>query len=722
MIAYNQDKKIFTIEGKDYSYAIWINDGGYLQHLYYGAKISLGDGDFLVDMAKTQTYVVGDLNADMIFDCMPTEIGTFGKGDYNDPTVLFKREDGSLFSKLKYKSHQIMDGAPTLSGLPSVRSADKTLKITLKEEFSPIEIDLFYTVCDGSNVLARHLTVRNLSQSPVFLKKAFSFCLTLGKSDYDSLRLGGRWASERTDFERAAIPHGITKIQSLRGASSHKTHPFLGILKKETTEDSGECLGVQFVYSGSFAVEIEHYDDSQTRVQGGICDVGFEWKLDSLEEFVAPQALLCYSCEGLGGMSREYADFLRERVINPRFVKKERPIVVNNWEATYFDFNNEKLYPIIDAAKDLGIDTFVLDDGWFGKRVNDRAGLGDWFVNEERLAGGLKSVIDRCKSHGLKFGLWFEPEMVNEDSDLYRKHPDWAIKVKNVEPSRHRNQLILDFTKREVVDYIYDSVSAILRANDISYVKWDMNRFMSEYYSYDLESDRQGEFTHRYILGVYDLANRLIEAFPNVFFEGCASGGGRFDAGMLYYFSQIWTSDDTDGYERTKIQWGTSICYPLSAISCHVSVCPNHQTWRNVPFKTRGAVASIGPTGYELDISKLSREEKDLVKKQVLDYKKISNLILEGDLYRLLSPHTENYFCVAVVSKDKSCAYVVGERLRAVPCDYNHYVHINGLDKAKTYLIEELGLKASGKALKSAGVLLPKIGEYEAFCWHLKEV
>ncbi|MDE6273878.1 MAG: alpha-galactosidase, partial [Clostridiales bacterium] len=387
--------------------------------------------------------------------------------------------------------------------------------------------------------------------------------------------------------------------------------------------------------------------------------------------FYTPQAALCYSDEGLGALSRAYADFLREKVIDPNYVYKLRPIVVNNWEATYFDFNNEKLFAIIDEAAKLGVDTFVLDDGWFGKRDNDRSGLGDWFVNEEKLAGGLKTVINRCKQKGLHFGLWFEPEMVNEDSDLFRAHPDWAISKDGVVPVRSRNQLVLDFTRKEVVDYAFAAVSKILKENDISYVKWDMNRFITEIYTDALPAHRQGEFMHRYILGVYDLAERLTSAFPEVFFEGCASGGGRFDAGMLYYFPQIWTSDDTDAFERTKIQWGTSYCYPVSAMSCHVSACPNHQTRRVTPLNTRGAVASLGATGYELDLSKLSEEEKKEVKEQIKQYKKIDELVLKGDLYRLCNPFESNYFAMLLVSKDKSQAYVAGERFRGDPCDYN---------------------------------------------------
>ena len=427
----------------------------------------------------------------------------------------------------------------------------------------------------------------------------------------------------------------------------------------------------------------------------------------------------------MGGMSRSVHDFLRERIINPAYAFQRRPVVINNWEATYFDFDNEKLCAIITEAAKLGIDTFVLDDGWFGNRTNDFAGLGDWFVNEEKLKGGLKKVSACCKEHGMKFGLWFEPEMVNEDSELFRTHPDWALCKEGVEPMRSRQQLVLDFTRKEVVDYIFGAVSKIIKENDISYIKWDMNRYVSECYSASLPYHRQGEVMHRYILGVYDLAQRLLDEFPDLFIEGCAGGGGRFDAGMLYYFPQIWTSDDSDAHERTKIQWGTSLCYPLSSMSCHVSVCPNHQTGRTVPFDTRGRIASLGAFGYELDVTKMTDEEKESVKAQIEAYKRTDRLILSGELYRLSNPLESNYFCMLVVSKDKSEAYVVGERGLCIPFWSDKFyprIRLRGLDNSAFYEIEELKMVLSGGALMEAGIPLPKTGDFGSWAWHLKKV
>ena len=715
------DGKKFLLQGKNYGYAMCVTETGFLQHLHYGGKITEADLQYLIGIGKSTAPDPADVNKDMALNLMPGEFGFYAHGDFREPTAVFERTDGATVSRLRYENYSIKQGAPALQGLPHVRSGGETLIVTLKDDFSDIAVDLYYTVYDDSDVLVRNAVIRNTGKERVMLKKAFSFRVDLSGGNFKMLRLGGNWARERIP-EIAPIAHGVTKLQSLYGCTSHMTNCFMGILKEHCTEECGECFGVQLIYSGSFALTAEWRKDAPLTLQGGIADIGFGWELCGGEAFTTPQALLTYSDEGLGGMSRSIHDFIRERIVNPASAFRRRPLLVNNWEATYFDFNNEKLFPIIDEAAKLGIDTFVLDDGWFGKRDSDWSGLGDWFVNEKKLKGGLKTVIDRCKQNGLKFGLWFEPEMVNEDSELYRAHPDWAIHKEGAELCRSRQQLVLDFTRKEVVDYVFGVVSKILKENDISYVKWDMNRNITENYSASLPAHRQGEFMHRYILGVYDLAERLTSAFPNVFFEGCAGGGARFDAGMLYFFPQIWTSDDTDGFERTKIQWGTSVCYPLSAMSCHVSVCPNHQTGRTTPFETRGNVASLGAFGYELDLSKMTDEEKELTKKQVNNYKRTEELILKGDLYRLMNPLEQNYFCEMVVSKDKTEAYVVGERILGIPCDYNQYVYLRGLDEERLYHIEELDITASGKALANAGLLLPKLRDFGSWAWHLKKV
>ncbi len=723
MIYFDKLSDGFILSGKNYSYAMFVNRAGYLQHLYYGKKIGESDLAFLI---KTQGEKLSpnpeDINADMLTDCMPSECGFLGRGDFRSATVIAEREDGSVMSSFKYVKHAISGGVARIKGQPCVRKADNTLTITLKDDFSDIEIDLNYSVSDNSDVLIKNTEIRNSGKTCIKLKKAFSFCTNLPDIDkqYSALRLAGSWASERRPVI-TPLAEGTLRIESTRGYSSHQMNPFMAILADSCTENSGECYGFNLLYSGSFAITAEVSSNKSVRVQGGINDYLFGWELDGGESFITPQTALCYSAEGLGGLSRAYHDFFRNYVIDPKRVYERRPIVINNWEATYFGFDNEKLFAIIDEAAKLGIDTFVLDDGWFGKRDDDKSGLGDWFVNNKKLKGGLKPVIDRCKKNGMKFGLWFEPEMISEDSDLYRAHPDWAIKKEGVEPCRGRNQLVLDFTRKEIVDYVFNAVSKVIKENDISYVKWDKNRDITENFSASLLADRQGEFLHRYTLGFYDLAERLISAFPDVFFEGCAGGGGRFDGGALYYFPQIWTSDDTDGLERTKIQWGTSMCYPVSAMSCHVSACPNHQTQRITPFKTRGAIASLGATGYELDLTKLTAEEKEQVKEQIANYKRIDELILKGDLYRLSNPFETNFFCEMIVAKDKTEAYVVGERFRGDPCDHDRILKLNGLDENKTYTIKELGVMASGKALMSAGVHYPRLSDCGSWIWHIEE-
>lgn len=711
MIAYNEKDRIWRLDGQNYSYVLYVNDEGTLQNLHFGGKIEERDSAYLIERVAKASPALD----------IASEFGGYARGDFREPTALVERADGGTLAFYRYVRHVVRDGVPALSGLPHARSGGKTLTITLKDGCSDTEIDLNYSVWDDSDVLVRNATIRNTGKQASKLRKAFSFCLDLPDRGYEILRLHGAWARECA-VQTEPLGFGVVRLQSLRGVSSPQMNPFMGVLGQGCTETQGECYGVQLIYSGSYALTAERDAYGTVRLQGGVSDVQFGWELDGGKSFVTPQVALCYSAQGLGQMSRAYADFIRTKIVHPKWAFAPRPIVINNWEATYFDFDTEKLCAIIDEAAKMGVNTFVLDDGWFGARNNDDAGLGDWVVNEKKLKGGLKAVIDHCKQNGLKFGLWFEPEMVNPDSDLYRAHPDWAIHKEGVPPVLGRNQLVLDFTRKEVVDHIFAAVSKILRENDISYVKWDMNRFVAESFSAGLPADRQGELMHRYVLGVYDLAERLTSAFPDVFFEGCASGGARFDAGALYYFPQIWTSDDTDAYERARIQWGTSVCYPVSAMSCHVSACPNHQTRRITPISTRGAIASLGATGYELDPVNLSNEEKTTCRAQISAYKEISELVLTGDLYRLLSPFEGNRFCEMLVSKDKRRAYVVGEQLRCVPTAVTECVRLQGLDENKTYRIAELDRAASGKAFMRVGVPLPVLGDYESFVWHLEEV
>lgn len=720
MIRYYERQKTFWLRGKSYDYVMYVNGAGFLQNLHYGGRIDENDLGELIRRGDL-LCPPQNVNGELALDAMPGEYGFFGRGDFREPTAVIERHDGASMSRFRYVSHEIRKGAPRLKGLPHARSADATFAVTLRDDFSPSEITLYYVVFDGSDALVRYAELKNAGSEPVRLKRAFSFCNELPSGDYKMLRLFGAWATE-CRVETTQIGRGVTRLQSLRGVSSYGLNPFAAIMRDGCTETQGECYGAQLVYSGNWAITAEKSFSGSVRVQGGVNDFGFSWELGAGETFVAPQAVLCYSGEGLGQLSREYADFIRERIMRPEFACSHRPLVANNWEATFFDFNAEKLLPIIDGAAELGADTFVLDDGWFGERNFDNVGLGDWVVNTEKLEGGLKTLIERCKKRGLKFGLWFEPEMVNEDSELFRAHPEWVIAKAGVEPVRGRNQLVLDLTRPEVVDYIFNSVSKILSENDIAYVKWDFNRDLTEFYSASIPANRQGEFAHRFILGSYNLMERLTSAFPEVFFEGCAGGGRRFDAGVLYYFPQIWTSDNTDGFERTRIQWGTSLCYPVSAMSCHVAACPNHQTGRTTPLNTRCVVASLGATGCELDCSKLTDGEKAEIKSHIKNYKQIEELVLRGDLYRLSNPFETNMFCEMLVSKDKTKAYVAGEVFLGGPFGgYANVLRLRGLSERKTYKIEELDIIASGRTLAELGVSVPQLGDFGAWAWHITE-
>lgn len=724
MIIFNEDRCSFYVSGKNYTYCMYVNSAGFLQHLYYGKKVKPKDCEFLTsEHGAAYAPDIGDVNFDMATDGMPSEIGSFGRGDFRSATVICERGDGAAMSSFRYVSHEITKGAKQLNGMPCVRKADETLSIVLKDEFSDVCAKLNYTVSDSSDILIRNIEIINTGNDTVNIKKAFSFCTNLQDEcgRRSAMRLAGTWAGERKPVI-TPLAEGMLRVESTRGYSSHQMNPFLAILSDNCNEDFGDCFGFNLIYSGNFVLTAEMSSNQSVRIQGGINDYMFSWRLSGGENFITPQVALCYSTEGLGGLSRAYHDFYREFIINPEYVYKHRPIVINNWEATYFDFDNEKLFAIIDEATKLGIDAFVLDDGWFGNRNSDKTGLGDWIVNERKLAGGLKTIIERCKKNGLKFGLWFEPEMVSEDSDLYRAHPDWIIRKAGVTSCKGRNQFVLDFTKKEVINYVFEAVSKVLKENDISYVKWDKNREITEFYSDSLSADRQGEFAHRYTLGFYDLAKRLTGEFPDVLFEGCAGGGGRFDGGALFYFPQIWTSDDTDGYERTKIQWGTSVCYPLSSMSCHASACPNHQTGRTTPFTTRGNIASLGATGYELDLSKLTSEEKEQVRRQIEKYKAVEDLILKGDLYRIADPFNGNYFCEMVVSKDKKKAYLVYEQVHGEPCAHNRIVKLKGLDENKLYRIKELNVMASGAALMEAGIIYRQLKDFESCTFIIEAV
>ena len=705
-IKFDKVSRTFYLDGKDITYAFFINEYDYAEHLYYGKTIGHDDlrytrgtfgGSAVVKLSRPDVKT-----AVKSYNHFGSELTFHGTGDYREPMVEVVNPAGDRLTQLLYDSHEILSGKPAIKGMPSMRGGE-TLVLHLKDKVSCLACDLYYTVYEDTGVIARRAVYKNESKDVIMLNRAYSFAMTLPHMEYDVVSLYGCWAKERK-IDRIPMHHGVVSIDSKRTSSSATLNPFMALAEKNATEEQGNVYGISLIYSSSFVLKAEGTPDGRTLVTGGINDFDFKWKLEAGEAFETPEVIIAYSSEGMGGMSRSFHDAFRNYLINPRFVRKHRPVVINNWEATYFSFDSEMLKNIAKAVQGTGIDTFVLDDGWFGKRNNDSAGLGDWVVNTDKLHGGLKEIIDYVNSLGMKFGLWFEPEMVNEDSDLYREHPDYAIGVPNRPHCYSRNQFVLDLTRKEVRDYIVESVNKVLQENHIEYVKWDFNRNVTESYSLGREPERQAEFAHRYALGLYDLCERIVEANPDVFFEGCSAGGARFDPGILYYFSQIWTSDDTDAEERTHIQYGTSMVYPLSAMSCHVSVVPNHQTCRMTPMATRADIAHLGATGYELDTSHFSDEDRAVVSKQVEEYHEIEDLILNGDLYRTENPMESNYFGFMVVSKDKKEAVLTAYRRMGSVNNEMKLLKVAGLDAEKVYHVSGLDMTLKGSTLMNVGV------------------
>lgn len=698
-ITFCAETKTFYLCGKGLTYAFYVNPAGYLTHLYCGAPIGLDDLTFspMRGRISFDPSVPGlDDRTTHLGRYLP-EIGFYGTGDYREPSVQVENADGDRLSHLVYESHEILPQKPAIKGMPSLRGGE-TLVVHLRDAISQFCADLYYTVYDDAPVIARRAVFINRADSVKRLRRAYSFAMGLYGQSYNVMTLHGGWASER-NLQSIPMHHGVVSIDSKRLTSSASLNPFMGLVEKGACEDCGNVWGVSLVYSSSYVLKAEGTCDGETILTGGVNDFDFGWKLEAGESFETPEVVIAYSNEGIGGMSRAFHDAYRNHLIDRRHVTSPRPIVINNWEATYFNFDAEKLKGIVDAVEGTGIDTFVLDDGWFGKRDNDRSGLGDWVVNTEKLKGGLKGIIDYVHAKGMKFGLWFEPEMISEDSDLFRAHPDYAIGAPNRPRCYSRHQFMLDLTRAEVRDYIVNAVNRVLAEHDIDYVKWDYNRNVTDPYSMGLAPDRQSEFAHRYALGVYDLFERIVFANPNIFFEGCSGGGARFDPAVLHYFPQIWTSDDSDAEERTKIQYGTSIVYPLSSMSCHVSAVPNHQVKRMTSMDTRGHIAHLGATGYELDTTVFTDEDRDAVRAQVEEFKAIEHLIQQGDLYRIDSPFESNYFNEMIVSKDKTEALLVVYRRLAVPNAEPKRIRLKGLDPNKTYRIEGLDITAKGATL-----------------------
>lgn len=696
-ITYNEQSREFHLYNNKISYLIKILANEQLGQLYFGKRIpNRKNHDYLVENTyRPVTSYVFDDDYSFSLGNVKQEYPAYGTTDQRRPALDIKQPNGSRITDFKYVSHKIYAGKRKLTGLPATYVEDEseatTLEINLYDELIQVTLCLQYTIFENSAAIARSVKFSNDSDQKYQLKTALSLNLDLPDANYEWLQFSGAWGRER-HLHKTPLRPGIQAINSARGASSHMQNPFVILKRPFTTEEQGEALGVSFVYSGNFLAQAEVDEYSVTRLQIGIDPFQFSWCLKPNETFQTPEAILAYTSEGLNQLSQTFQKLYTTRLARGYWRDKERPILINNWEATYFDFTEEKLLSIAKKAKELGIELFVLDDGWFGERTKETAGLGDWYVNRNRLKNGISGLSRKIHDLGMMFGLWFEPEMVNKDSDLYRKHPDYIIETPKRHASHGRKQYVLDFSRKEVVDNIYEQLVKILDEGEIDYIKWDMNRNITECYSIAYPSEQQGEIMHRYILGVYDLYERLIERYPKILFESCASGGGRFDAGMLYYAPQAWTSDDSDAIERLKIQYGTSFGYPQSMMGAHVSASPNEQLGRNTPLKIRGDVAFFGAFGYELDLDKLSSTKLASIKKQIELMKKYRSIFQYGTFYRLKSPFEGNIVSWMVVSEDKSQA-IVGyyKILNDVNCEYRR-LYLPGLEADTLYNVqEELG-------------------------------
>lgn len=716
-IYYHQNNGVFHLQSKGMSYIFQIING-YPVHLYWGKKLKdTNHFEYLIQGMKNETI-----------DRLPQEYPQYGSGDFRHPAYQVHLEDGSRITEMVYKEHRILKGKHGLTGLPATyvesENEAETLKIHLIDSYSGLSIALTYTLFENENVIARSVEFTHAGTSPLRILRALSSSVDFHDSDYQVIYLSGASRRER-QLQRKKIGPGSFSMESRRGnASSHHLNPFLAVVHPDTTEVHGEAFGFSLVYSGSFKAEVEVDPFFSTRISMGINPFDFSWQLNPGERFQTPEVVMVYSSEGIGEMSRTYHRLYRTRLCRGVFRDKERPILVNNWEATYFDFDEEKIVAIAQTGKELGIELLVLDDGWFGNRNDDTTSLGDWNVHYKKLPNGLKHLASKVNQEGLQFGLWFEPEMISPDSDLYRKHPDWCIHVPHRRRTEFRNQLVLDYSREDVREYIFHAISNILSTVPISYVKWDMNRNLMEIGSATAQSSQQQEVAHRYILGLYDLLEKITTTFPNILFEGCAGGGGRFDPGILYYMPQIWTSDNTDAIERLKIQYGTSLVYPVSTMGSHVSAIPNHQVHRITPLLTRGNVTMSGNFGYELDITEMTIDEKKTVKEQISLYKEIRSVIQKGDLYRLKSPFEENEVAWMFVTPDQKEAIVFYFKVLAeanmLP---KNRLKLLGLHPDYQYKLQGTNNSYNGDQLLYAGLPLPPLeGDFQSKIFRLRSL
>ena len=739
-ILFQEEKRIFTLQTKQTTYQMKVDDFGFLLHLYYGTKVS-GDMDYLLtyydrgfsgnpnDVGNNRTYSM---------DVLPQEYPTLGTGDYRNSALVLRGHDESECCDLRYAGYEIREGKYELEGLPAVYAGEKeaqTLKIVLEDNVSRVRVQLLYGVLEDEDIITRSVKITNYGTACVVVEKAASACLDFITGQYDLLSFYGRHTMER-NLQRIRIGHGSHSIGSRRGTSSHQYNPAVIVAEKNTTENTGDCYGMVFVYSGNFLCEAEQDQFDQTRVLMGLQSDLFHYPLESGQTLEIPETIMCYSDRGFGDLSVKYHRCIRNHICNGARSRRTtgmqgngssetgfvpRPVLVNSWEAAYFNFTGETIVELAREAAGLGIDMVVMDDGWFGKREDDNSGLGDWQVNEKKLGCSLGELVRRVNAEGVKFGIWIEPEMISEDSDLYREHPDWAMQNPGRNPARGRNQLVLDFSREDVREHIFDQICRVLDQGNIEYIKWDMNRSVANFYSVE---NRQGRVSYDFVTGLYDFMEKLLARYPKLMIEGCSGGGGRFDAGMMYYTPQIWCSDNTDALDRLRIQYGTSFFYPMSTVSAHVSAVPNHQTGRITSLRTRGIVAMTGAFGYELSLSRLSAEEKEEIREQIRQYKEFEPLISTGDYYRLSNPFEDDCAAWMFVSADRK------HILLHVVILENHgnmtvnYVRLKELLPDAVYEEAASGKCYCGSALMQAGIPIPvEMGDYRAyqFVFRVKE-
>ena len=728
-IVFHSKSREFHIYNKEISYIIEIMENNELGNLYYGKRLKDQESFSYLhqEEARPLAALAGETPSKLCLQYARQEYPTYGKGDYRYGAFIIKQQNGSKITKFEYVSHAIYAGKKEIKPLPSTYVEQEeeaiSIEIILYDKVIDTELILTYTIFEDRPVITRNTRFVNKSDQGLTIQSAMSACIDFPDQEYEMLHLSGAWARER-HVKTRKLEQGIQSVYSMRGASSAEHNPFLAIKRAGTTEDFGEIFGFSLVYSGSFLGQVEVCSHNTTRIIMGIHPDNFSWVLNGGQDFQTPELVMVYSDSGMNKMSQTYHELYRTRLVRGYWRDKERPVLLNNWEATYMDFTEESIIQLARKAKDIGVELFVLDDGWFGTRDDDTQGLGDWYVNLNKLPDGIGGLSRKVEELGLKFGLWIEPEMVNKNSELYRAHPDWAIAIDGRTPSLCRGQYVLDLTRKEVVDHTFESLRKILTSANIEYVKWDMNRQLTDIGGAFTNADSVGEFYHRYMLGVYELQERLITEFPNLLLENCSGGGARFDPGMLYYSPQIWCSDDTDAIERLAIQEGTAMIYPLSTMGAHVSDCPNHTVGRNTPFETRGHVALAGTFGYELDVTKIPEEDRTMIPEQVAMYHKYNDLVRTGDYYRIASYHENHFYdCYQVVSKDKTECLITFVQVLNRPNYKNRRILIKGLNPEFRYQLEGSDLVLKGSTLMNAGIMVEKLwGDFRSKLLYLKVV